>query len=263
MNLYSTEKNMRVSVPIFSRAAEAQAQLIHHRVVTHPIFSMQGPHLSLIRTDLPLIMIHRKKSERQISVPGTLEASKYWGAQMCTGRNAEEENLGKAFAEWIWLVLVVEWKGWNGTAMWGFVVISRCSFYAKAGTEWGWLQLHALNDQLWRKTNGTTRAFSSVCGFCELQTSLKNEKKKAKRDWPSKLSRERFLDSHDVFTLDLHSSLLHSLRIPLGKERKSCSGDDLNPVVLLEVGCPIWNKPSIFTGRSVSSASSRPTSSCQ
>lgn len=52
---------------------------------------------------------------------------------------------------------------------------------------------HVLNDQLWRKINGTTRGFSSACGFCELQTSLKNEKKKAKGDGPSKLSMERFL----------------------------------------------------------------------
>ena len=43
-------------------------------------------------------------------MPGTLEVSKYLGAQMYTGRNAEKENLSKIFAESKWLVLG-EWSG--------------------------------------------------------------------------------------------------------------------------------------------------------
>lgn len=53
---------------------------------------------------ISLHYMHKNKSERHISVPGTLEVAKYLGAQMCTGKNAEKESLSKIFAESIWLV---------------------------------------------------------------------------------------------------------------------------------------------------------------
>lgn len=53
------------------------------------------------------------------------------------------------------------------------------------------------------------------------------EKKKQKR-LAIKAEQGKVFDSHKVLTPDLHSSLLPSLRVPLGKERKFCSGDDLN-----------------------------------
>lgn len=38
-------------------------------------------------------------------MPGSLEVSKYLGAQMYRGRNAEKENLSRIFADSKWLVL--------------------------------------------------------------------------------------------------------------------------------------------------------------
>lgn len=112
-----------------------------------------------------------------------------------------------------------------------------------------------LNDQLWRKINGTTKGFFTACGFHESQTSLKNEKKKNKKQSQKKLvikdeHGENF-DSHEVS--DLHRSLLHSLGVQLGKERKLHSGEDFNICNYVE-GCvcvfvsPVCNKPLIFIG---------------
>lgn len=85
----------------------------------------------------------------------------------------------------------------------------------------------------------------------------KKKKKQAKRDWISKQSRERFFDSSS----DLHSSLLHSLGVQLGKARKLHSGEDLNICNYGgEGGVPLWNKPSVFTGGYIFLALGRPTS---
>lgn len=69
-------------------------------------------------------------------------------------------------------------------------------------------------------------------------------------------------DSHEVS--DLHRSLLHSLGVQLGKERKLHSGEDFNICNYVK-GCvcvfvsPVWNKPLIFIGGYVFLALGRPT----
>lgn len=63
-------------------------------------------------------------------------------------------------------------------------------------------------------------------------------KKKSQKRLVIKAEQGEISDSHEVSPSDWHSSLLHSLRVQLGKERKRHSGEDFNICNYGEGGCP-------------------------
>lgn len=168
---------MEVSVHIVSRTAVAQAQLIYYMptIGWHVLNFPQKVHALIRRSHSDT---YTKTSQR-----GTSLCQGHWKFQNIRGhRCVQGEMLGKR----IWakyLQTLYDWFGvvkrdsYTGICC-HLKVCSICqgwnSYKAYCSTS------HLLNDQLWRKINGTIRGFPSACGFCELQTFLKNEKKKLK-----------------------------------------------------------------------------------
>lgn len=74
---------------------------------------------------------------------------------------------------------------------------------------------------------------------------MKRQKKSYKKSDIKTAGRE----GHEILASSLHSSLLCSLGVQLGKEKKFCSGESCRLCNYLGVGCsPVRNKSSFSTG---------------